>query len=176
MYKDENPRSKTNITRLSTNWKEEWNRIFRIAKAIKTYSILTSNGAEGHYYESHFKCRALELNRRALEFCFNIFEAQSSGNTKVFFFFAKKSYVPQTSFCFVACEPFWPQFRCRNSTSKTKFFDTLQPTPFLITLNGSSVGPLSGELGLEGPNNRRQKIGARINSRELYQDAILMTS
>ena len=27
----------------------------------------------------------------------------------------------------------------------------------LIALNGSSVGPLSGELGLEGPNNRRQK-------------------
>ena len=68
-----------------------------MAKAIKTYSVLTSNGGEGHYYESHFKCRALELNRRALEFCFDIFEAQLSENTKVFFFFAKK-ILPTSNF------------------------------------------------------------------------------
>ena len=62
-----------------------------MAKAIKTYSVLTSNGGEGHYYESHFKCHALEPNRRVLEFYFHIFEAQLSENTKVFFFFAKKN-------------------------------------------------------------------------------------
>ena len=52
---------------------------------------LTSNGGKGQYYESHFNRRALELNRRALEFCFDVFEAQSSENTTVFFFLAKKN-------------------------------------------------------------------------------------
>ena len=46
---------------------------------------------KGQYYESHFKCRALQLNRPALEFCSDIFEAQLSENTKVFFFFARKN-------------------------------------------------------------------------------------
>ena len=60
-----------------------------------------------------------------------------------------------------------------------KFFDALQPTPFLIALNGSSFGPLSGELGLKGPNKNAgqgQNFGVGISPRELYQDAILMTS
>ena len=121
------------------NWKEERNRIFRIAKAFKTYSILKSNGGEGQYYELHFKCRAVELNHRALEFCFDTFEAQLSEDPNYFSFLLKKSYLPQISFCFVAYEPFWPQFRCCSSTSNTKFFDTLQPAPFLIVLNESSL-------------------------------------
>ena len=49
-----------------------------------------------------------------------------------------------------------------SSTSNTDFFGAFKLTPFPIALNRSSVYPLSGELGLKGPESRRQNTGTKF--------------
>ena len=98
-----------------------------------------------------------------------------------YFFWLKKSSLPQISFCLVACEPFRAQFRCHSLTLNADFFSTFQPTPFLIALNGSSVCPLSEKTGIQGTKQPQtnilgQNFRVGISSRELCEDAILMTS
>ena len=79
-----------------------------------------------------------------------------------FLFWLKKSYLPQISFWLIARKPFQAQFRCHSSTSNADFFGTFKLTPFPIVLNGGSVYPLSVELGVKGPESRRQNTETKF--------------
>ena len=99
--------------------------------------------------------RALGINKRALDFCFNKCEAYVLRFSVIFFLFPKKSQKPRIDMVLMACE---------SSTLSNKLLQLDLKLWFLshISTDASSFGAISSEIGPKGHRYPRQKCGTKM--------------
>ena len=124
---------------------------------------------------------ALGLNDRALGFCFVKSEGNLTRNIAIFFIFPpKKFYLPQIFIFMTACKssPAPKSYSIRSLNAEN--FATFQPTPFIflchIAISTLSHGNWHPRDKTTPDKNAGLYFAASRRSKELHQDAILMTS
>ena len=106
--------------------------------------------------------RALGLNKRALDFCFNNAKHIYWGFPWYFSCFQKnRTNLELTWYWWHVC-PRPSQISYRSSTWNCDFSHTFQPTPVKLLLTRSSFGAISSEMGPKGHRYPRQKCGTKM--------------